>query len=145
MRKVFDGITERLEGFFSQRDSVALVVQCQDMNTVAILKILEGIDEGSSSEVFWTYCGNFVNSREYVSEVVKDFIAKHEGVRLGMDAAKMSPWPAIPKSILEESRSAVQRLRELLVFTRSLLPQPAGCSVLSVFSPLHFKDHPDSM
>src|SRR5260370_24909176 len=140
MRRVFDRITERLQRFIWQRDNVALAVQCRDTDCVAILKILEGLDEGSSSELYWHYLGDFIRVPEYVNEVVEDFAAKHEGVRLAMGRKEMKPWPPLPPQLLDESRVPVQRLRELMAFSRSLLPQPEGCLVVWVLFPLQLAD-----
>jgi tetratricopeptide (TPR) repeat protein len=142
MRRVFERITARLRAFIQQRDNAALVVRCREAESVAILKILEGIEEESSSELFWTYLGDFVNDREYASEVVKDFANKHEGVAVAMERQAIKPWPPIPQVILDESLPAARRLRELMVFSRSLLPGTERCSVVWVLCPLNIADEP---
>ena len=140
MRKLFDRITERMQGFVQQRDHVALVVRCRESDGIAILKILEGLDEASTSEMYWTYPGDFLESRTWVSEVVKDFGTKHEGVRLALEHEKMKPWPPIPASVLDESLAPSHRLRELMIFSRSLLPQLEGGLVVWVPFPLRIAD-----
>ena len=140
MRKLFDRITERLQGFVRQRDHVALAVRCRQSDGIAILKILEGLDEASRSEMYWTYPGDFLEPREYVSEVVKDFATKHEGVRLAQEHEKLKPWPPIPAQILDEALAPSHRLRELMIFSRSLLPQLEGGLVVWVLFPLQIAD-----
>jgi tetratricopeptide (TPR) repeat protein len=139
MRKLFDRITERLRGFVSQRDHVGLVLRCRDADGIAILKILEGLDEASTSEMYWMYPGEFSEPHAYVGAIVKDFAAKHEGVRLALEHNKMKGWPPIPPPILDESQVPAQRLRELMIFSRSLLPQPEGLVVWVLF-PLQTAD-----
>jgi tetratricopeptide (TPR) repeat protein len=139
MRKLFDSITDRLQGFISQRDYVALVVRCRGADGIAILKMLEGLDEASTSEMYWMYAGEFSEPHAYVSAIVKDFGAKHEVVRLALEQKKMKEWPPIPPPILDESAAPVQRLRELMIFSRSLLPQPEGLVVWVLF-PLQIAD-----
>jgi tetratricopeptide (TPR) repeat protein len=140
MRKLFDKITDRLRSFIQQRDYVSLAVRCRASDGIAILKILEGLDEASTSEMYWTYAGDFLEARAYVSEVVKDFATKHEGVRLALEHEKMKPWPPIPAQILDESIAPAQRLRELMIFSRSLLPQLEGGLVVWVLFPLRTAD-----
>lgn len=140
MRKLFDSITNRLKGFVDQRDNVAMVVSCRDADGITILKLLEGIDEASTSEMYWMYPGDFVEARSYVNAVVKDFATKHEGVRLALENKKMSPWPAIPPQVLDELLYPVQRLRELMIFSRSLLPELEGGLVVWVLFPLKIGD-----
>jgi tetratricopeptide (TPR) repeat protein len=139
MRNLFDSITDRLKAFVGQRDHAALVVRCRDADGITVLKLLEGLDESSTSEMYWMYTGDFVETQSYVSEVVKDFAAKHEGVRLALEAQKKSPWPPIPPQVLDASVYPVQRLRELMIFSRSLLPDPDGCTVWALF-PLQIGD-----
>src|SRR5260370_37352570 len=52
----------------------------------------------------------------------------------------MKPGPPLPPQLLDESRVPVQRLRELMAFSRSLLPQPEGCLVVWVLFPLQLAD-----
>src|SRR5215831_14056915 len=111
MRKLFDSISGRLHGFIDQRDHVALVVRCRDADGIAILKMLEGLDEASTSEMYWMYSGEFSEPRAYVSAIIQDFATKHEGVRLALEHKKVAGWPPIPPPILDESPAPVQRLR----------------------------------
>ena len=148
MRKLFDGIAEKLKGFIAQRDNVALVVRCRDAEGIGILKILEGLDEASTSEMYWAYSGDFVEAHSYVSEVIRDFATKHEGVRqaielnkrLNLELKNLKPWPPMPPDILNESLPPVHRLRELMIFSRTLLPQLDGGLVVWVLFPLQIGD-----
>jgi tetratricopeptide (TPR) repeat protein len=140
MRKLFDRITERLNGFIAQRDRAALVVRCRDADGIAVLKILEGLDEASTSEMYWKYTGDFLEASSYVSEVIQDFAAKHEGASAALEFKKMTPWPPIPADVLNESLPAAHRLREVMIFSRSLLPQMAGGAVVWVLFPLQIND-----
>jgi hypothetical protein len=140
MRRVFDRIAGRLRGFLDQRDNVALVVRTQGAANVAMLKILESIDEESASEFFWTYAGDFSSPRSYVSDIVRDFATKHDGARLAMEFQGMKPWPAIPAPVMDESAAIADRLRELMIFTRSLLPAPSGTLVVWLLFPLNNVD-----
>ena len=148
MRKLFDGITERLSQFIAQRDYAALVVRCRDSDGIGVLKILEGLDEASTSEMYWTYAGDFLEANSFVNEVIKDFAAKHEGVRqaielnqrLDLELKNLKPWPPIPPDVLNQSLPAVHRLRELMIFSRTLLPQLEGGLAVWVLFPLQIGD-----
>jgi len=148
MRKLFDRITERLSAFIAQRDHAALVVRCRDADGIAVLKILEGLDEASTSEMYWTHSGDFTEANTFVNGVIKDFANKHEGVRqaielnkrLKLELKNLKPWPPIPPDILNESLPPVHRLRELMIFSRALLPQLEGGLVVWVLFPLQIGD-----
>lgn len=141
MRALFDKISDRLRSFLAQRENAALVVRCRDAEGIAILKILEGIDEESRSELFWTWTGDFQNAREYVSGAVKDFATRHEGVRLAAEVQGVQPAPPrMPPQLLEESLAPAERLRQLLIFSRSLLAAPDDCLAVWVFCPMQISD-----
>lgn len=140
MRKVFEAITERLQAFLGQRDNAAMIVSCSDVDCITILKLLEGLDDASSSEFFWSYPGDFIDAANYADAVVKDFLVKHDGIRLAMEHKKMKPWPPLPAHIANGSLLPSERLRELMAFSRSLLPEPEGCLAVWVLFPLHIAD-----
>jgi Tfp pilus assembly protein PilF len=140
MRKLFDSISSRLKAFVDQREKAALVVQCRDADAITILKLIEGLDESSVSEMYWMHTGDFADERSYVNAAVEDFTAKHEGVRLILERQKAKPWPSIPPSILDESRQPAHRLRDLMIFSRSLLPQPDSGLAVWVLCPLKIAD-----
>ena len=137
MQKIFDAITERLQAFISQRDHAVLLTRCSDVDCIAVLKLLEGLDEASSSELFWMCPNEFQDARGYVDAVVKDFTTKHDGMRMVMDHKKMKVWPPTPAQVSDSSLPPDVRLRELMGFSRALLPEPEGCSAVWVLFPLH--------
>jgi tetratricopeptide (TPR) repeat protein len=137
MRRVFDRLRQRIKGFLTQRDHAALVLRCRDTDGIAVLKIVEELDESATSEWFWSFTHDFPNEVEYVSQIVKDFAVQHESVCRVMELQKQKPWPPIPLAILDESLPAVPRLRELMVFSRSLLGHREGSLAVWVLCPLH--------
>jgi hypothetical protein len=135
MRKVFDQLQARLQAFIAQRDDLALVVRCATSANALILKVLEGLQESSSSEIFWVFPEEFSTAITYVSAVVQSFAAQHELIRLSLEKEGMKPWPLLPANVRNEKLQAARRLRELMVFARSLLPAPEGFLVAFVFLP----------
>ena len=142
MQTLFDALTARLRALVDQRDDIALVVRCQDGEAVAVLKALEGIDEASTAEMFWIACDEFRDAPSYVSDLVNAFAVKHGAVRLAMEAEGMAPWPLLPDELLDESRPPVDRLRELMIFSRELLPASHGFLAVWCLLPLSIADAP---
>jgi tetratricopeptide (TPR) repeat protein len=140
MQKLLDALEAKLQAFVAQGDELALVVSCTDEESVVVLKSLEGLDEASASEMFWVVSDEFREARSYVSGVVNAFAVKHGGVRLAMEREGMAPWPSLPAAILDESRRPVDRLRELMMFSRTLLPAPDGFVVAWCLVPLTIGD-----
>jgi tetratricopeptide (TPR) repeat protein len=140
MRRVFDRISDRIRGFLKQRDHAALVLRCREGDCIAVLKILEEMDESSTSEWFWNFTQDFLDAPGYVSGIVKDFALQHESICRAMELQKKEPWPPIPPVILDESLPPAPRLRELMVFSRSLLGRREGSLAVWVLCPLHIAD-----
>jgi tetratricopeptide (TPR) repeat protein/uncharacterized Zn-binding protein involved in type VI secretion len=133
MRRIFEAVQRRLRGFIDQRDHVALIVSCTDPDLPVLLKTLEGIDETSSSELFWIYASEFASAGDFVSQIVERFAAQHQGVALAMDSADEEAWPPIPAPVLDPTLPPVARLRALMEFSRSLRPGEDGLVVWALF------------
>lgn len=133
-------IGERLESFIEQRNDVALILHSPAADSLPILKILEGLEEASASDLFWIFTDNFAAPQTYVNDVVRGFAMKHELVRLAMAKNGMPPWPPIPAEVLNESVPPSHRLRELGAFSRTFLPVPNGGNNVWIFYPLEVSD-----
>jgi Tfp pilus assembly protein PilF len=141
MRKLLKAISDRLQAFVDQRDNLALVLCSPATDALPLLKILEGLEEMSTSDLFWSFTDNFTGAADYAHAVVTGFATKHEVMRLAMEKEGMTPWPPIPPRVLSEDVPPAQRLRELSAFSRELLPIPnGGCNVWT-FYPLEIGDH----
>lgn len=135
MHKLLDRIKERLAAFAAQRDDFTLVVRAGQSSVPPLLKIVEGLDETSGSEMFWTCTEDFNSPAGYVSAVVKWFGTLHQATRLLMQQKGMAPWPELPGSVLSEETPPARRLQELMIFSRSLPPVREGCVVVWTFFP----------
>jgi len=140
VQRLLDSLTDRLRAFVRQRDDVALVVRCRDGETVLVVKALEGIEDASASEMFWIATEEFRDAASYVSDVVNAFAVKHGAVRLAMQRDGMAPWPPLPDALLDETRPPVERLRDLLIFSRALLPSLDGFVAVWCLTPLALSD-----
>jgi tetratricopeptide (TPR) repeat protein len=140
VQRLLDDLTARLRAFVRQRDDLALVVRCRDDETVLVAKALEGIEDASDAEMFWLITDEFHDSASYVSGVVNAFAVKHGAVRLAMPEHGMRPWPLLPEALLDETRPPVERLRELMTFSRALLPAPEGFLSVWCLTPLAVAD-----
>ncbi|HKX27675.1 MAG TPA: tetratricopeptide repeat protein [Blastocatellia bacterium] len=139
MRRLLATISTRIQGFVNQSEHVALAVGCASANTMPVIKIIEGLEEAAVSEWFWIFRHDFEDPVQYASAVVNDFSVRHEAVRLSMQQEGMPPWPAIPDPILSEETAPERRLRELMAFSRRLLPVPNGGAVVWVYFPFNLR------
>jgi tetratricopeptide (TPR) repeat protein len=140
MRKLLDAVLQRLKAFVAQRDNLALVLNCHEGEGPSLLTILESLEEQSASEMFWQFPEAFVTPQEYASSIVQSFAARHELVRLQQAEAGMAVWPALPPELRNEAAPPSQRIRELMLFARSLLPTLDGALLVWVMLPLQIAD-----
>jgi tetratricopeptide (TPR) repeat protein len=141
MRRLLNEISQRLGSFIDQRDDLAMVVCSLETDAPPLLKILEGLEETKASDLFWIFTENFVNPSAFANSVVTAFATKHELMRLAMQREKMTPWPPVPSQVASERTPPAQRLRDLAMFSRELLPIRNGGTVVWVFYPLQITNH----
>ncbi len=141
MRRLFEDVQGNLTHFIEQRDHLFMVIQCHDFELGYLLKILQAIDESNSSDLFWLFVDEFKDPFSYVETIIENFKKKHEGVCEGLKKEGKQPWPPIPPVIFDHSQSPVSRLKELMKFSRSLLPSEDGHLSVWGFFPNQIKDH----
>ena len=129
MRKVFEKVVERLRGFLGQRDELALVIRCREAHATLLLQVVEMLEEEGTSQLFWKFPEPFASPEAYAKAVVNSFTAQQELVRQLMEKEGMAPWPPLPAALRDEAGPPVERLRQLMIFARSLLPAPEGTLV----------------
>lgn len=140
MRKLLKEVGDYLTAFVNQRDELALRLRTPASTSIPMLKILEGIEEASTTDLFWSFTTRFENPRSYAQAIVDDFGTKHQAIRLSMIKAGMDPWPPVTVDILSGHESPVSRLRGLASFSRDLIPVPNGGNSVWIFFPLEVSD-----
>lgn len=142
MRSLIQQLSLRLSSFVDQRDDAALVIRCNDADAVTVLRCQENLDETSVSELHWIHAEPFESAQQYAGEVVRSFAARHEAICAAIKMKGMKRWPPMPAGPFDEALDPVQRIRELIVFSRSLLPAAEGCLSVWAFCPTRISDGP---
>jgi tetratricopeptide (TPR) repeat protein len=140
MRRAVEQVEGRLREFVEQREQLALILNSAAHDALPILKMLEGLEAASASDLFWVFSDAFTSTASYADAVIQAFSAKHELVRLLLEKEGMPPWPAIPAAIAAPGAPPATRLRALAAFSRELLPIPGGGHVVWAFFPLAISD-----
>lgn len=140
MRKVVEKVTAQLRAFLSQRDNLALVVQSPSAEAAGILQILEVIEEESTSQMFCKFAEAFATAEDYAAVLVESFASRHELIRQLQIREGQRPLPALPGRLADASLAPAQRVRELMVFARSLLPSPTDSQLVWVMFPALIED-----
>jgi hypothetical protein len=133
-------INARMSGFMTQREDLALVVQCGDNEAAVVLRAVQGVDESSPSDFVHVFADAYTEPVSYVQAVVKTFETEHNRTRKAMPKAGLAPWPELPAPIRDVKRPPLDRMRDLMVFARSLLPKGGGGLLGWALIPLKIMD-----
>lgn len=139
MRRLFQDVTKRLQAFLAQRDTLLLLVRCRDQECAFVIKQLDAIDE-ASPDFFWMFTNDFADAPSYVEALVTTFRE-----RVGLLARKLAesgaaPWPPLPPAALDPKNAPVARLRLLLMYARTRIPDLEASNLVTVLQPLQILD-----
>ena len=121
MRKLFEAMRLRLEGFLSQRENLLLVVKAGPSEYLPLAATLSSIEEGGAKDVFWLFPDPFENPNQYAKAIVAAFQTQYKVLAPELQKEGSQVPADLPPEILNERRSPAERLRDLLVFARSLI------------------------
>lgn len=139
MRRLFQDLTRRLQDFVAQRDDLLLLVRCRAEDCGLILKQLDAIDE-ASPDFFWMFINDFVDAKSYVEALITSFRERAEMLAKKLAAAGDPPWPAFPPPALDPKTPPIARLRLLLMYARTRIPDLAASNLVAVLAPLQIAD-----
>ncbi|MEM6485181.1 MAG: hypothetical protein AAF662_09375 [Pseudomonadota bacterium] len=140
MHQIVESIRSTATEFVDQRENFALLVACSDTDWLLLLKTVEELDESRDSELYWMAVDAFDDARSYVQACVAMFEAKHEAVRANQASRGETPLPPMTTSLLDSSLNPVERLKELLRYSRDLLPSLDGFAVVWALAPSEIHD-----
>ena len=134
MRRMLERITADITGFVAQRDDVAMAVRVSAAAAPAFQQVLAPFAEASAAGMFHTHDAAFRDPEQFVGEVIRAFAVIHEAYREVMADSGLTPWPALPPVVADAGLPPVLRLRELMVFSRSVFARffmaaPRSCSL----------------
>ena len=121
MRKLFEQMRARVESFLGQRRSLLLVVRAGPAEYLPLVSTLDGIEQGDSPDAFWTFMDPFENPAQYVKAVIESFRVRYVVLAPELQKAGFAVPGGLPPEITDARRPAVDRLRGLLLFARSLI------------------------
>lgn len=126
MLKAMQRLNARLAAFLEQREAVVLRIRCGAAEAPVVLRAIQGVDEGSGSDLFWVFPEDFVEPISYAEAVVQSFVRAHEELRDLQKKEGLAVASPVPDDALVATRPPVARLRTLMMFSRSLLPVKDG-------------------
>lgn len=140
MRKLFEDMRSRVASFIEQRDRLTLVAALGAREHIALDKLLQTMDEGASPHVFCIFGQRFRDPEQYVSACVETSRLRHRDLISAGSVEGNVTFSPFPEHLLLSRLEPVQRLRELLVFMRSLIPSLSERNLVVAFLPINIED-----
>ncbi len=141
MRTLFENARKRLETFVEQRDKAVMILSAEGLQIAYVIKLLTDIEAAGSPDVFLIFPQDFESSRQLAALVVERIRLSYEaaGQEAGIagEIEKTLPFPAV---CLDEGQPPARRIREALVFARSLLLPNQGQRLIFGLLPVEVKD-----
>ena len=140
MKRKFEELRENLDEFVQQDDYPMLVVGCIPEELAYVVKFLQALDEKYPQNHIVVFPQPYEDGARYLDSIV-------ESVRLQVEAAGLMraergapPFPPLPPTLSDPRRMPAQRLKEVLLYLRSLLPNEDEHRVVVGLLPLSCKD-----
>lgn len=140
MKRKFEELRENLDEFVQQDDYPMLVVGCLSEELAYVVKFLQALDEKHPQHFIVVFPQAYEDGARYLDGVI-------ESIRLQVEAAGpmraergAPPFPALPPTLSDARRTPAQRLKDVLDYLRSLLPDEEDHRVVVGLLPLSCKD-----
>lgn len=139
MRKLFEGLTARLQAFVDQRDKLLLLARCRDEECVYLAKALGGVDE-ASQDLFWSFPESFRDAQTYVDGIVAIVRTRADLIAKELAESGDPPWPAVPMKALDPHTPPAERLQLLFMYLRTRIHDLDASSIVVALVPMQVAD-----
>ena len=141
MQRLIERVQKQLHAFVDQRDEMLLVVSCTDADAAFVLQILRGIEQATEDDVFILLGDPFEDVDSWATVCVQRLQEEMAAANKWLEEEEDDePLPPLPDEVLDEDRPGAERLREAMLFVRSLIPHEGGRRLIWVMTPFFIKD-----
>jgi tetratricopeptide (TPR) repeat protein len=140
MKRKFEALRENLDEFVSQNDYPVLVVGCLSDELAYVAKFLQALDEKHPADFFVVFAQPFPAAGAYMDGVVAALKLQLEAAAEARQQRGDPPFPPLPDTVGDGRRRADARLRDLLEYLRTLLPNEREHRMVVGLLPLQCPD-----
>lgn len=135
MQKLIEKVQTKTEAFIEQRKNLVMVLSCVDNEAAMVMKIVNDIEQTSTSDVFFFFADDFNNQKSYVEGVIDKLYLQQELANQEAEKEKLDLLAEPPKDLKNNNFSPLQRLGKAMMYTRSLIPDIGAHNVIWVLYP----------
>jgi len=140
MRRLFERLRQEIEDFIEQRDDLLMLVACTADDAPIVLKTLRDIELATATDVFLLFSDTFISPASFVSVAVDRLKEEHRIACEALAEGGLDPLPPLPQAVFNASQPPADRLRETMLFARSLLPRKGGHRLVWAMFPQEIED-----
>lgn len=122
MQKKVDELKETLKAFVDQRDFFVMVINAADQEMVLLLKILQGIEQESQTDIFLMFSGEMSSLSDYISTIVASLRTQINDANKVRQEESLPEWPTLPPVCSDSTQMPETRLRAVMDHVRSFFP-----------------------
>ncbi len=140
MKRKFDELRENLEEFVEQNLYPMLMIGCLPQELAYVIKFLQGLEQTHPESYFIVFANRFNSPSGYLDGVVESLSLQVAAAHQTRTERAEPPFPPVPPNLSDHQRLPEERLRGVLEYLRTLLPNEKDHSVVVGFLPLECQD-----
>lgn len=140
MLKKINELKETLQEFIDQRDFFMMVVRASESEMILLLKILQGIERESTTDIFLLFPSEITSLEIYVSIAIHSIENQiNEGNTIRKNVG-LPLWPNLPNQCNLSMVSPENRMRKAMMHIRTFFPLENNNRIVWGFLPINIVD-----
>jgi len=140
MRKLFEQFQQNIEEFIEQRNDLLMLIACNEYDVAMVLAVLDTVEKANTTDLFLLFVNDFTNQDAYISAIMKQLQKQHQEVCEALVKDGHAPLAPFPPSLLDITGPPISRLRETMLFARSLVPKEGAHRLIWAMCPPNIAD-----
>ncbi len=140
MEHVIEDFNRDLETFVEQRQKYLMLIPCSDGDTVAVLRMLRGIEEADPADVFLSFADACNHIDAYISVCMERLREEWSLANQFAAENEKEPLPPLPEALFDGDLPAADRLIRAFDYMRAQLPPDGGHRLVWVMFPTSIGD-----
>jgi tetratricopeptide (TPR) repeat protein len=140
MKKKINELRQTLKEFVDQRDFFTMVVKTGEQDMALFLKVLQGIERESPSDLFLIFAHDAKTHGEYVDRILANLEVQIDGANELKEKEGVEKWPVLPSVCLNTNNDPDTRLASAMAHVRQLFPLEDDNRIIWGFLPLSLEN-----
>lgn len=135
MRQLLLEFEREIERFLDQRERILLVVDAGPAEHIALMTLVDGLEQRREHDVFWSIPANFESEVQFARDIVEFVHLRAQSLAVHWEQEESEPMPPFPASSELAALPPIACVQRVLTFARSLIRELEGRVMVVVFAP----------